>query len=166
MVTKIHTALEESPEHAAALGRLLGHWGFLEVLLTSLMGHLLYLSPHKTYLIYNEIVSLRAKLKLLKRINHNFTINEVFKKEIHDILVTAENLNEDRNKFIHSFWVGNFQEMIRMEGSLPGNYKKMAKPYKKFTPQDIQDFVEDIAQLASALNDLLVRTSRVELTRP
>lgn len=166
MVNKLHIPLDQAPEHAAALGRLLGHWAILEIHLTILMQRLFQLSPQKANLIFNEIVSLRAKLKLLKRVNHHFTIDETLKKEIHDLLVSAEELNGERNKFIHAGWAGNPQDMVRIENSLPVNYKRLTRKYMKFTPKDIQNFVEDIAKLSGSLNDLLFRTSKVQLTKP
>jgi hypothetical protein len=166
MVNKMHIALEQAPEHAAALGRLLGHWAVLEMLLTVLMQRLFQLGPQKADLIFKEIVSLKAKLKLLKRINHHFTIDGVLKEEIHDLLVSAEKLNEDRNKFIHSGWAGDSRDMVRIESSLPPSYKKLTKSHIKFTPQNIQNFVEKIAQLSGFLNDLLFRTREVQLTQP
>ena len=105
--------------------------------------------------IYNEFISTSAKIKLLKRINHNFNQDTLVKTELEELLIIAEKLNTKRNSFIHSSWAGNTDNLIRLETILPHNYKKIRKLPQKFNPQDIQGVVEEIAQLSAKLGVLL-----------
>jgi hypothetical protein len=159
---RVYIALDQSPEHAAALGRLLGHWAVLEHMLTGLMQCLLGTDPKKTDLIYKEIVSTKAKFLILKRMNHHFTIDKLLKKEIDVLLTNGEKLNKQRNSFIHASWIGDSNNLYRDENILEGNYKKMHKPSLKFTPDDIQNVVEDIAKLSASFGNLLFRLLKAQ----
>lgn len=157
MDLRVYIALDDSPEHAAALGRMLGHWGLLEYFLARLMGFVLDIDRLKADIIFKEIVSFKAKLNLLRRFNHHSTKNQLLKKEIDTLLSTAEGLNKKRNSFIHASWSGDSNNLYRSENSLEGSYKKMHKPLLRFTAQDIENVVEDIAILSASLDDLLFR---------
>lgn len=156
-VNKIHIALDNAPEHAAALGRLLGHWAMLEKILTGLMQYLLQVKPTIAAMIYDEFVSSQSKIRLMKRINYHFTSDNKLKDEINSLLSIASRLNSERNKFIHASWASGSSELVRFESILPKNHKKAWKLPMKFTPQDIQDVVEEIAELSVSLGNLLIR---------
>lgn len=157
MVVRFPLPIDNSPKHAAALGRLIAHWGHLESQLMHLLQLLLNIDNIKARFIYQEFVSTRGKITLLKRINHFFTSDKALKDKINQLLGTAKDLNETRNHFVHAVWVNTTsQHLMRIENSLPG-YTKYRKPIKKFTSQDIQNEVKKIAELSQSFQDLIIQ---------
>ena len=154
-MVKFPLPIDNSPELAAALGRLMAHWADLESWLTHLLQVLLNVDNMKARFIYQEFNSTRGKIALLQRINYFFTLDEKLKGDIDELLRKVNKLNETRNKFVHARWVGDVpQHIMRLETSLPG-YKQYKKPMKKFTPQDVQKVVEDISELSQSLQNLI-----------
>jgi hypothetical protein len=60
MTQKYYMALNESPDHAAALGRLLGQWAVLETYLMGIMEYLLQVDSHKAGFVYKEFVNTKS----------------------------------------------------------------------------------------------------------
>lgn len=155
MAYKLLLPIDNAPELAAALGRLMAHWADLESWLIHLLQVLLNVDNMKARFIYQEFNSTRGKITLIRRINHFFTLDETLKSEIDKLLGNINTLNETRNKFVHARWIGDVpQHIMRLETSLPG-YKQSKKPMKKITPQDVQKVVEEIAELSQSLQNLI-----------
>ncbi len=155
-------ALDYSPDHAAALGRLLGHWGVLETHLTRMMEYLLKVDHHRADFVYKEFTATKTKITLLLRLNHHFIQDKLLKEEIKELLIKAKNLNKERNAFVHARWGGgaygaNDNKIYRINIGAPFDYKELYNPMYKFTPQDIQKVVEDIAKLSLSFQALLDR---------
>lgn len=162
MADKIYMALDDSPDHAAALGRLLGHWAILETCLMRMMEYLLQVDHHRADFVYKEFVNTKSKISLLKRLNRWLTQDDTIKGEINEILTDTETLNRKRNNFVHARWVSgpygdNSNKLLRINDSSPSNINKLHKPVKRFTPQDIQDVVEEIVKLSLSFDALLNR---------
>lgn len=171
MADKIYMALDYSPDHAAALGRLLGHWAILETKLTHLLELLLGVDQYKARFIYQEFVSAKSKITLLQRLNHHFTQDELCKKEINKLLIKASKLNSKRNAFIHARWgigaaIVDVGKLSRISTMLPRDYKKYHGEVDNFTSQDIQYIAEEIATLSLSFQTLLDRVSIDEKVQP
>jgi hypothetical protein len=153
--SRVHIALEQSPKHAEALGLLLGHWAVLEHMLTGLMQHLLNIEPKKADIVYREIVNFQAKLKLIRRLNYHFTKDEILKDQIDKLLDKADDLNNERNSYIHASWAGDGTNLFRYMNILEGNYKKLHKPSLEIAHTDIMNIVERISELSASCGTLL-----------
>lgn len=155
---RVHLPIDDAPELAAALGRFMAHWGHLESLLITLLQLLLKIDNMKANFIYKEFVSTNAKINLLRRINHFYTVDQSTNTAINQLLHKADRLNTTRNSFMHAMWVGDIPEHImRLETSLPRNYKQYKKPMKKLTPKNVQEQVEEIAQLSQSFQYWIAR---------
>ncbi|MGA7561843.1 MAG: hypothetical protein WBW55_01405 [Desulfobaccales bacterium] len=150
--------IDNSPDHAAALGRLIAHWGDLESQFRLLFQFLLKIDNMKAHFINQEFLSVPAKITFLRRINHFFTLDASSKHQIDELLKTIEGLNKQRNRFIHATWQYTIQDqLMRQQSSLPaGNHKKRSKPLAKFTSQDIQNVVQAIEQTSQSLQNLII----------
>jgi chorismate mutase len=156
MHDKLHIPIDDAPEHAAALGRLLGHWAILERLLIHIMQWLLDTNWYKAMLVYQEFNSTRGKIVLLRRLNHHFNRNEPIRNKIDKHLDQALKLNTKRNAFIHSLWgVKTENSLARLKTISPPDHKKIENTIEQFTPQDIQNVVEEISKLSQSLLDLI-----------
>lgn len=162
---RIHIALEQFPNHAAALGCLLGHWAVLEDLIAGLMQYLFKVKPTIASLIFDEFVSTKSKILLLRRVNHIITDDKSLKLEIESLLSEAQKLNSKRNSFIHSSWVSGENMLFRCEKIMPPNHQKVRKEPTIVTLQDIQNVVEEIAELSASIGDLLFRLLGEPLVR-
>lgn len=157
--------LDYSPDHAAAIGRLLGHWAILESHLEFLLGMLLNIDLYRASFIYQEFVSTNSKIILLRRLNHFFVIDQELKNKLDKLLNQTRILNEKRNAFVHAIWAsGPDNKINRMRTTMPGNHKKRFRASEEFTPQDIQNIVEEIAELSASLLQLITRNP-ITLTR-
>lgn len=159
--SRVHIALEQSPKHAEALGLLLGHWAVFENFLIGIMQYLLGIESQKADIVYKEIISFKAKLKLIRRLNYHYTTDETLTKVIDDLLDKANDLNNDRNSFIHASWAIDGNHLFRCMNILEGNYKKLHKPQLEFTPSDIMNVVEQIATLSASCGTLLCQLLKV-----
>jgi hypothetical protein len=162
MSNKVHIPIDDAPEHAAALGRLLGHWAVLERFLVHIMQWLLSTEWDKTLLVYQEFVSTKSKIVLLRRLNHHFNDNGPLKLIIDKHLEQALKLNTKRNAFIHSFWgIKSENKLSRLKTISPFDHKKIENSVEQFTPQDIQNVVEEIAKLSESFRDLIIQAIEV-----
>ena len=84
--------LDSQPQHAQALGRLLGHWGICEHNLCAILGNILGVEDHKARFIWAAFPSFAAKQKLLRRLNHHYTVNEVAKSSLEPYWYKQQNL--------------------------------------------------------------------------
>lgn len=168
MAKKYHMVLDDYPEHAKALGLMLGHWGEFETQLMRMMEYLFQVpddqvNHFKTDFVYKEFVSLPSKIKLLERLTRWFIQDESLKKEINKLLANATTLNQERNNYVHARWVSvagygeTSNKLMRISLASPGNVNKLYKETKKVTPQNIQDFGEEIVKLSLSFQELLDR---------
>lgn len=156
-----YALLDDYPEHAAALGRLLGHWSALETRLMLIMSRIIEIDDLASSVIYNEFVSTKSKIELLQRINFFLNEDDRLKEETTPLLESAFRLNKVRNAFVHAYWKKdetNRTKLIRINYSSPPNIKKLRKPKERFSAKDIQDVVEKIAKLCQSFDDLLLPT--------
>jgi len=155
MSDKKHLPIDDAPEHAAALGRLIAHWNALERILVIFLQWLLGTSWFKALLVFHQFSNITGKIYLLKTLNYQFNENE-FKNEIDRHLNTALALNEERNKFIHALWgVIVDDKIVRVPAMEPCNHKKTSQSVnEQFSSQDIQEVVDKIARLSQSLSDI------------
>ncbi len=158
MVDKFHLPIDNAPELAAALGRFIAYWGHLESLLIHLLQLLLNVDNVKARFIYLEFVSITAKINLLQRLNHFYTLDDKLKYEIYDLLKDTTILNEKRDGFVHAMWVGAIpQHIMRIETTIPRNFRKYKKSMIKITPHKVQEEVDKIGGLYQKFQDLILR---------
>jgi len=165
MARKYHMVLDDYPEHAKALGQMLGHWGELEASLMRLTMFLLGTDyDQKAFFVYKEFYNLRSKIRLLKRLNRWFPGDIPIQTEIDNLLSKAESHNDTRNSCVHARWVSKAgyketsNELMRISLGSGKLHQPNIRP-KYFTPQDIQDFGEEIAILSQSFEELLDRVS-------
>ncbi len=167
MQGKLSNVLDYAPDYAAALGRLLSHWNHLERLLIHILSYLLSINWHKAVMVYEEFVSTKSKITLLRRLNHHFNDDEVIKKELDGYLAEALKLNTKRNTFIHSSWAGNVKDLRIRKNIPPPNYKKTSRgQIDKPNLQKIQDVVQEISKLSLSFYDVIYRVSWSRLELP
>jgi hypothetical protein len=158
-----HMVLDDYPDHAIALGRMLGHWGELETCLMRMTEFLLGADyDQKAYYVYKEFYNIRSKINLLIRLNKWFTRNKTVQNDIDKLLSKAYSLNETRNSFIHARWTskagyGDTSNKLMRISLGSGNLHQPNVRSKYFTPKDIQGFGEEIAKLSQSFEDLLDR---------
>lgn len=167
MLTKYYMVLDDYPDHAAALGRMLGHWGILETHLMRMMEFLFqvphdHVNHHKTDFVYKEFISLRSKITLLERLNRWFVQDTSLKETIKNLLSETKRLNKERNNYVHARWISGpygdtSNRLYRISLASPGNINELYNKPKKLTPQDIQDFAEEIVKLSLSFQKLLDR---------
>lgn len=155
--------LDHLPEHAVALGRLLGHWAFLENMLIGTLALALKIEHPIAKVLWQEFVSVRGKITLLQRLNHSMKDDD-FKTELGKLLATAQELNKVRNGYIHALWVINANnEVERQSNTAPGDYKKVFKNGQVIAATDIEADVLKIAKLSA---DLIHWQRRIRVNLP
>jgi hypothetical protein len=160
----------EYKDHALALGLMLGHWGELE---TSLMGMTEYLfqaqgdnvNHFKTDFLYKEFFNIRSKIRLLKRLNNFFVQDNTLKDKIDELLSDADNLNNERNRYVHARWRSEAgygetsNQLVRISLGPPNKITDVYKPSDLITSQDIFVFSAKIVKLSQDIEDLLIQVS-------
>jgi len=158
MADKFHLPIDDMLDLAAALGRLLVHWSFLEVMLIQLTAYILTVDVYKAQFIYREFISTRSKISLLRKINDKCAPDASVKENIEKYLEKALKLNKKRNDIVHAFWVVS-EDTLGMVNTSPHN-KGNGIPIK-VTPKHIQNVVEEIASLSRSLLLLLFPNAKV-----
>lgn len=152
---KASIPLDTHPEHAAALGRFLGHWAFLESQMVGVMQCLFHTSQAKATFVWQKFISAKAKIELAKKINFHCMQDATLKNELNDFLKRALDLNEIRNKYVHAIWGddpnGNSNILIRFTST--GNQEKAEMLHESFTPVAIEDDAVKLAVLSQCLSD-------------
>ena len=155
---RVGIPLDELPDHAAALGRLLGHWAMLESLLTGTLALALKIQHPLAKILWQEFVSTRGKITLLQRLNWSMK-DDPLKKELSELLERAQDLNGVRNGYIHALWVINADRQVeRHSNTAPGNYKKVFKDSQVVTANDIEN---DVLKISMLSGDLLYWQRRI-----
>jgi hypothetical protein len=158
MAEKFHLPIDDMPDLATAFGRFLVHWSFLEVMLLQLTAYILSIDVHKAQFVFWEFSSIRRKIVLLRRINHHCSPDVPLKEKetIDTYLETALKLNSRRNDIIHSFWVVADDTLSMVKTALPSKHNKLSMIPIKTTPQDVQNLVDEIAELSLSLFHFLL----------
>ena len=120
-----------------------------------LTAYILTLDVYKAKFVFQEFISTKSKIVLLRRINHYCCHNENLKKTIDNYLAKALRLNGKRNAIVHAFWVKSDDTLAKVSAMPPTKHNKTVKLPEKTTPQDVQNIVEEIAELSQDLFDLL-----------
>lgn len=149
--------IDVAPDHAMALGRLLGHWAFLEQQLTSVLSVLLRLEDQKyAKFIWQEFVSASGKIELIQRTNFHLNKDEKLRDELDKLLKNAKTLNGIRNGYIHAVWTHTTEGfngvLQRHKNTAPNDYRKDEDAPIDTTAEDIQSDVTKIATLSLAFS--------------
>ena len=166
MTKKFHLPIDDMQEFAAALGRLLVHSSFLEIMLIQLTAYILSVDVYKAKFVFQEFISTKSKIVLLRRINHYCFPDTSLKETINKYLDKAIKLNSKRNTFVHAFWVVYGDTLARVTTAPLPKYNKSNKPPVKVTTEDIQIVVDEIAELSQSIFDLLFSTPPLVTTYP
>ena len=148
--------LDSSPEHAAALGRLLGHWAVVELQLSGILQLLLRTQQGPARYIWRGILSTRAKIEILQRLNWHYLPDQPLKEELDQHLKVADSLNAMRNAYVHALWstpTRDSKVLLRHRNSLPRQYKETFRDAEPFTSADIEKDVASLAEFSGRLAD-------------
>ena len=148
--------LDSQPQHAQALGRLLGHWGICEHNLCAILGNIVGVEDHKARFIWAAFPSFAAKQKLLRRLNHHYTVNEVAKSSLEALLVQAAKFNSQRNACVHAIWTAGGKDKL---GQLNESQSHMVKHshFKIVEVHEILALVEELSLFSGSLEGWRLR---------
>lgn len=159
------TPLDSRPQESAAVGRLVAIWGSLEHELHCLLSILLGVDHVKAGLVHKSIMGTESKIALLERLNEQLPTYETYRLRIRALLKEANELNNDRNKYIHSLW-GEDPEtgtLFKFVGFLPRKPTKTDHEVLELTAADIDIVVDKIRTVTSGIFDLLLE---IQLSTP
>jgi hypothetical protein len=152
---KITLPLDTSIEHAAALGRLLGHWAYLESQLIDVLQVLLATDDVRAKLTWQQFISAHGKIDLMQRLNVQ-TIRVAKRRDsLNALLGEAQRLNSERNKFVHALWTIRLSSspgprvLMRVLNTQPGNHALIERASEPFTAADIQKVTDEVSALSS-----------------
>jgi hypothetical protein len=145
------TILDEFPEYATALGRLIGQWGMLERHFISVLGYLLGTDQARAQMVFNTFPALMQKLQLIERLTKCVVEPSNARECLLEYIGRAKKLNDTRNMYVHATWGVRGQgpgELTCLQSSLPQNTEKRFKEPKSIKLSDIQRDVDDAAMLS------------------
>lgn len=158
------TILDEFPEYATVLGRLIGQWGVLESHFISVLGYLLGTDQARTQMVFNTFPALVQKLQLIERLTKSFVEPCNARERLLEYIGRAKKLNDTRNMYVHATWGarGDPGELTCCPSPLPQNTEKRFKEPKSLKLIDMQRDVDDAAMLS---HDLFVFCLEKEMGR-
>lgn len=142
------TPLDTAPDHAAALGRLVGHWGAVESVLIDVLGRLLGTEQSRTRIVFATILSLRTKVEMTIRLANVYIIECPEKIRLLGLLNEVLTLNGERNAMIHALWGSDDAgQLHRLRLGVPSNTKKWIHDSTPFNAAQIQDEADKIGKV-------------------
>lgn len=149
--------LDNQPEIAQSLGRMLGHWAFLENMLSYILGTLLGIDQSRLHMLYHSFTSVTTKIQLIERLIHIYVSDSEDKIKLLSLIKTASELNATRNTFVHGLWVEGTKKdnLIMFDMRVPGKPTKRTRGFKVFSSATINSFVQDISELSLKLQEFL-----------
>jgi hypothetical protein len=145
--------LDRCPEHANALGRMMGHWAIVENCLSDLLGHLLKIEQSRQHLVFNTFVSLSSKIDLIQRLIHSYAVDCPEKTQLLKLIKQTIKCNSTRNSYVHAIWAasGSREALIKSDNRVPPNPKNRKRPLELVKASDINDFVKELSSLSTTL---------------
>ena len=140
--------LDNSPDHSSALGRMLGHWATIELHLSDLLGIFLGVDQLKMTMLNSAFTSVPSKIKLIDRLCRLYVVDSKEKEDLLQILKDLEELNAERNSFVHSLWgAGSTSDTLtKIDTRPPNKTSNRVRPTEELKASDIQDFVSRIQE--------------------
>ena len=159
--------LDSSQKHAEALGRMLGHWAVLEGELSSILGMLLGIEQSREHMLFNTFIGISSKITLIKRLINCYVINCPEKEDLLKLTQSAALLNGTRNSYVHSVWAAghNKDALTKIDRRVPNKESERVRPFSQVPASSIEDFVQEVSQLASALQEFRCHDSvRIQIS--
>lgn len=146
--------LDNQPEIAQALGRMLGHWAILENKLSYVLGNLLGLDQTRLHMLYHSFTSVTSKIQLIKRLIHTYIFDSDEKTTLLSLISKASDLNTIRNTYVHGLWVEGTEKnnLTMFDMRVPGKPNKRTRDFKVVSSESINLFVQDISELSLKLD--------------
>lgn len=103
-----------------------------------------------------RLSSFAAKQKLLRRLNHHYTVNEVAKSSLEALLVQAAKFNSQRNACVHAIWTAGGKDKL---GQLNESQSHMVKHshFKIVEVHEILALVEELSLFSGSLEEWRLR---------
>lgn len=98
-----NAALGKRPEHAAAIGRLMGLWSLIEAAVASILGHLMHDNPRAAIALMDSFTSNQARLAAVKKVARELLEDDEFSK-FGDLMDRVQIEAQTRNKIAHGVW--------------------------------------------------------------
>jgi hypothetical protein len=163
----IKIPLDARPRFAAALGRLVGHWGVLESNLILLFQILMGTDQFRAAMVFNTFPAVGQKIQLLERLTHSFLEDDDEKRKVLEFLKRAKSLMDVRNGYVHAIYGYSAPpELCWRSISLPSSSEKRLKKAKIITYRDIQNDCDKIAKLSGDITNFLGRLETTMRVRP
>ena len=148
--------LDSEPEVAAAIGRLVGHWGVLEDQFADLLGLLLRIDGWRSRMVFNTFPSLAQKLNLIERLLHAFAEENEARELAIGFCERGKAYADIRNKYVHATWGGGEGEFAAIPKPLPSNPIHQSAFLRANEPQGIQSAVDKVSELSGEISDFLM----------
>lgn len=131
------TALDEHPEFAALLGRLVGQWGALEHALIAVLARLLNIDFRPAKMVFNTFPALTQKIGLLERLSKNFFEANDAREKLLALLKETYAANDKRNEYVHALWLNSDADELHVQSiSLQSIAKHLEA--KAILPADVE----------------------------
>jgi len=154
---KIQIPLDSAPEHAAALGRMLGHWAIVEHSLSDVLGALLGIEQSRQQMLFNTFIGLSSKLGLIERLIYSYVIDSPEKEKLLKLVEKASKYNSARNSYVHATWAaGSSGALTKIDTRVPTNKKSRIRPFEEITPANIDAFVQELSLLSGAFQEFQI----------
>jgi hypothetical protein len=153
---RVTIPLDYCPEHAAALGRLIGHWAFLETQLQGVIQCLMHSSQSKARFLWQEFLSAESRISLAQRINWHCVANAAIRDDLNRLLDEVRALETVRNTYVLGLWgesSGGTAALTLISNSLPGHFKDVDMRQELVTLGKLREDANSIAELSQRMSE-------------
>lgn len=153
----VKVPIDLRPEIAVQLGRLVAHWSAVETNLGFVLERLLAIadqekSQRKADIVFQSVVSMTAKLKMMRLLAVNSMPEGDQKSGLDQLLERAEKLSMLRNDYVHASW-GLFEGELGIQ-RLSGQFWSLKGTFKPLTPISATTLQADISRISELHADL------------
>lgn len=164
----VNIPLDDSADHLAQLGRIVGHFAIMESSLCSAMEVLLGVDQFRGRFIFNSITSLRTKLDMLERLAHAFVKPSDAKDRLLSVLKRAGKANQKRNGLIHAIWGAGADTTLLtvMKTSFTSDPSEPYAHEQELTAKQLAEIVQVIDQISMDLKEFFIpHLMKIEISR-
>lgn len=155
ILSAIHVvgSLEQAPQHAMELARIVVNWTALEQRLSIAYSILTNTEAEVASTTMHQISNTHQKITIISALAKSHAPNEQFKDELLEIIKICKDLSSKRSKYVHKQWmVRGDGEVFLIDFTKPRDSQNHTLPIKL---QDMQKVTSDIRETRAVLDRVL-----------
>lgn len=156
---KHSSVLDQFPEHAKRIALIIANWTAIESIMVSWLAYLLKTDNERSLVLWNEMISIAPKIKLIKRFTRHYVADCDAKEKFLELLGKIQTDSSLRHHYAHAVYscTPDATTIFISPGISPGNDREWVQPTIPLTLDALNIHIQQLVSLVD-------RASRVKLS--